>query len=45
MIIGSEKLTSIFGRWPSFPDAEVHELHFWRGPVDTEAEVYNFPVL
>lgn len=45
MIIGSEKLTSIFGRWPSFHDAEVHELHFWRGYVDAEAKVYNFPVL
>jgi Immunity protein 50 len=45
MIVGSEKLTSIFGRWPSFHDAEVHEIHFWRRHVDTEAKVYNFPVL
>ena len=44
-IAGSEKLTSIFGRWPSFHDAEVHELHFWRGHIDTDAKLYDLPVL
>jgi hypothetical protein len=44
-IQGSEKLTAIFGYWPSFHDAEVIELHFWRGDVDTERERYVFPVL
>jgi hypothetical protein len=33
MIVGSEKLTSIFGGWPSFHDAEVLEIHFWRGHI------------
>lgn len=45
MILGSEKLTSIFDGWPSFHDAEVLEIHFWRGHIDTEAQIYNFPVL
>jgi hypothetical protein len=27
-IIGSAKLTNIFGRWPSFHDAEILELNF-----------------
>ena len=29
-IEGSEKVTAIFGRWPSFHDAEVHSLAFER---------------
>lgn len=45
LIVGSEKLTNIFGRWPSFHDAEVHELHFERGHIDTDAKVYEFPRL
>jgi hypothetical protein len=45
LIVGSEKLTSIFGRWPSFHDAEVHELLFQRGHIDTDAGVYEFPHL
>jgi hypothetical protein len=28
---GSEKLTTIFGRWPSFHDAEVIDLHLREG--------------
>jgi hypothetical protein len=32
-IAGSQKLIDIFGRWPSFHDAEVVELNFWRGQV------------
>jgi hypothetical protein len=42
LIIGSEKLASIFGQWPSFHDAEVHELHLARGHIDTENQVYHF---
>jgi hypothetical protein len=45
LIAGREKLTSIFGRWPSFHDAEVHELRFQRGHIDTDAQVYEFPCL
>jgi hypothetical protein len=33
LISGSEKLTQIFGRWPSFHDAEIIELTLWRGRV------------
>ena len=28
-----QKLTSIFGEWPSFHDAEVTDVHLWRGDV------------
>jgi hypothetical protein len=45
LIVSSEKLTDIFGRWPSFHDAEVHELNFKRGHIDTDAQVYDFPRL
>ena len=45
LVKGSEKITSIFGEWPSFHDAEVQELHFRRGHIDTEAQVYEFPCL
>jgi len=45
LIEGSDKLTSIFGYWPSFHDAEVIEIHFWRGDVDTDNGQYVFPVL
>ncbi len=31
LVEGSEKLISSFGSWPSFHDARVDELHFWRG--------------
>ena len=34
LIVGSEKLTSIFGRWPSFHDAEIHDLHLQRGYIN-----------
>ena len=44
-IEGSEKLIGIFGYWPSFHDAEVLELHFWRGDVNPDGERYIFPVL
>lgn len=45
LIAGSEKLTKIFGYWPSFHDAEVLDLHFARGHVEPEKGVYNFPIL
>jgi len=45
LIDGSEKLTSIFGRWPSFHDAEVVELHLWRGDSVRERSHPRFPVL
>jgi hypothetical protein len=38
VISGSEKLTQIFGRWPSFHDAEVIELTLWRGRVVEDHE-------
>jgi hypothetical protein len=41
----SHKLTDIFGYWPSFHDAEVIDLHLWRGNVDPEKNQYVFPVL
>ncbi len=47
VIDGSQKLTALFGDWPSFHDAEVIDLHFWRGSVKPgdwdDANV--FPVL
>ena len=42
---GSEKLTRIFGGWPSFHDAEILKLDLWRGDVEPERELYVFPVL
>jgi Immunity protein 50 len=44
-IQGSEKLTNIFGYWPSFHDAEVHALNFRRSEIETERNIYVFPVL
>jgi hypothetical protein len=44
-IEGIEKLTCIFGRWPSFHDAEVVALHLWRGDSMTERTHPRFPVL
>ena len=45
LIEGSQKITDIFGCWPTFHDAEVIELHIWRGDVDPDRESYIFPVL
>ena len=45
LIVGSEKLTKIFGFSPALDDAEVLELHFWRGDIQTDKGIYNFPVL
>lgn len=33
LIEGHEKLTSLYNCWPEFHDAEVIDLHFWRGHV------------
>ena len=33
LVENSGKLTDIFGCWPSFHDAEVLELTYWRGAV------------
>ena len=44
VIQGSEKLTNIFGYWPDFHDAEILEIHFWRGDVDPDQGRYDFPV-
>ncbi|MGQ3355654.1 MAG: hypothetical protein ACT6XY_01335 [Phreatobacter sp.] len=32
-ILHHHRLTSHFGRWPSFHDAEVIDLHLWRGQI------------
>lgn len=45
LIAGSEKLTSIFGGWPSFHDAEVTEIHLDRGEINPEIEKFDLPVL
>jgi hypothetical protein len=45
LIENSNKLIEIFGYWPSFHDAEVIDLHLWRGDVEPEAGRYVFPVL
>jgi hypothetical protein len=45
LIAGSEKLVRIFGYWPSFHDAEVIDLHLWRGDVDPDRARSVFPVL
>lgn len=45
VVRGSEKLTGIFGYWPSFHDAEIIELHLWRGQVNRDRQEYVFPVL
>jgi hypothetical protein len=44
-IVGSENLTRIFGYWPSFHDAEIIDLHLWRGEVDPGRGVFVFPTL
>ena len=33
LVKSSEKLTVFFGCWPSFHDAEVVDVHYWRGAV------------
>jgi hypothetical protein len=45
IVKGHEKLTELFGGWPSFHDAEVTDISIWRGDVDPDAGKYVFPVL
>jgi immunity protein 50 of polymorphic toxin system len=45
LVEASERLTSIFGCWPSFHDAEVIEFNLWRGDFDADAQRYVFPTL
>jgi hypothetical protein len=45
LIDGSNKLTEIFGYWPSFHDAEVIDLQLWRGDVDPARNSWILPVL
>lgn len=33
------------GQWPNFHDAEVHDLHIWRGDVRPEDNVWIGPVI
>jgi hypothetical protein len=44
-ILNSEKLTKIFGYWPSFHDAEVLEMYLSRGNVKADKNLYDFPFL
>jgi hypothetical protein len=44
-ILGSNKVVSIFGYWPSFHDAEVLELRLWRGDVNPSENRWIMPVL
>jgi hypothetical protein len=32
-IEGAEKVSKFFGAWPSFHDAEIVEMHLWRGRI------------
>ncbi|HYE31220.1 MAG TPA: Imm50 family immunity protein [Methylomirabilota bacterium] len=45
LIEGSERLTSVFGAWPTFHDAEVVELYFERGEVNEARNVFELPRL
>lgn len=44
-IQGSEKLTNFFGYWPDFHDAEVLELHFSRGRINSDKGQFDLPAL
>ena len=41
----SKRLTHIFGRWPSFHDAEVIAVDLWRGDICPERNSWVGPVL
>jgi hypothetical protein len=45
LIESGEALTRFFGRWPSFHDAEILEVHLDRGHVEPEKNLYEFPSL
>jgi hypothetical protein len=42
---GGEKLTRLFGGWPSFHDAEILELHLDLGHLEPEKNLLKFPSL
>jgi hypothetical protein len=42
---GSTKITDVFGYWPTFHDAEVHEIHLDRGHGNSVNSSYVFPIL
>ena len=44
-IEGSEKLVERFGYWPSFHDAEILEIHLWRGDVDEKRNRFVLPIV
>lgn len=44
-VVHSERLTRIFGRWPSFHDAEVTEAHLSRGEPVMEGALSGSPTL
>ncbi len=41
----SQRLTSFFGAWPSFHDAEVIALDLWRGDICPERNIWVEPTL
>lgn len=43
LIAGSEKLTALVGRWPTFHDAEVSNFDLWRGKVEPESDNWVMP--
>jgi hypothetical protein len=45
LIPGSEKLLAIFGRWPSFHDAEVIQIQLSRVHAGNRSNRYEGPVL
>ncbi len=45
LVQDSDKILSVFGYWPSFHDAEIINFHWWRGNVDPEKGLFQFPVL
>jgi hypothetical protein len=45
LIQGSDKLLAIFGRWPSFHDAQVIEIQLLRKPAGQRGSHNNYPYL
>jgi hypothetical protein len=44
-ITNADKLTTLYGSWPTFHDAEILNLDLWRGDLRPEKEIYIFPTL
>ena len=44
-IAGSEKITGVFGYWPSFHDAEIVNFHLWRGDMYSAQNRWEAPTL